>query len=214
MEFLHSKFDDKTSTVDALRVNWFYRPRDVQRYATDIRQVYGTMHSDICPLTSLRGKVTIRHRSEIEDLDAFRKQRDSFWFNQIYDRFIHRYFEVIPVSQIINVPDKVKKALDEWWKYVAVEITRVKELTSAVKTCKRCSGYCARYSARCPSKGRTLTASKQRLRRLCIVQEHISPELRATAIAEEAVAGICMGLRAMWQGPREEACREEHPNRY
>ncbi|KAL1637156.1 putative PHD type zinc finger protein with BAH domain-containing protein [Neofusicoccum ribis] len=135
--------EDPNSPVDSLRVNWFYRPRDVLRYNNDTRLVYGTMHSDICPLTSLRGKCYIRHRSEIADFDEFRKTKDSFWFNQVFDRFIHRWYEVIPVSQVINVPEKVKKALDERWKFVVVETSRVKELTSAVKTCKRCSGYCA-----------------------------------------------------------------------
>ncbi|KAF9633546.1 hypothetical protein BFW01_g4440 [Lasiodiplodia theobromae] len=143
MEFLHVDSENPASPVDSLRVNWFYRPRDVLRYNNDTRLVYGTMHSDICPLTSLRGKCTIRHRSEISDLDEFRRSKDSFWYNQVFDRFIHRWYEVIPVSQVINVPEKVKRALDERWKFVVVETSRVKELTSAVKTCKRCSQYCA-----------------------------------------------------------------------
>ena len=80
---------------------------------------------------------------EIDDLDEFRKTKDSFWFNQVFDRFIHRWYDVIPTSQVINVPEKVKKALDERWKYICLETSRVKELTSAVKTCKRCVGFCA-----------------------------------------------------------------------
>ncbi|KAK4565299.1 putative PHD type zinc finger protein with BAH domain-containing protein [Recurvomyces mirabilis] len=147
MEFLHVSNDDPNSPVEALRVNWYYRPRDVQRFNSDTRLVYGTMHSDICPLASLRGKCTIKHRSEIEDLDVYRKERDSFYFVQVFDRFIRRWYECIPVSQIINVPDKVKKALDERWKFVVVEIGRVKELTSAVKTCKRCARYCASHDS-------------------------------------------------------------------
>lgn len=101
------------------------------------------MHSDTCPITSLRGKCRILHRSEIDDLEEYRKAKDSFWFNQCFDRFIHRYYEVVPTSQVINVPEKVKKALDENWKYIVVETNRMKELTSAVKSCKRCVGYCA-----------------------------------------------------------------------
>jgi hypothetical protein len=101
------------------------------------------MHSDLCPITSLRGKCQILHRSEIGDLDEYRKAKDSFWFNQVFDRFIHRWYDVIPTSQVINVPDRVKKALDERWKYICLETSRVKELTSAVKTCKRCVGFCA-----------------------------------------------------------------------
>ncbi|KAF2187854.1 hypothetical protein K469DRAFT_108805 [Zopfia rhizophila CBS 207.26] len=142
MEFIHAKGDPK-ARVEALRVNWYYRPRDVQRYNNDTRLVYATMHSDICPITSLRGRCQILHRSEIDDLDEYRKTKDSFWFNQIFDRFIHRWYDVIPTSQVINVPERVKKALDERWKYICLETSRVKELTSAVKTCKRCVGYCA-----------------------------------------------------------------------
>ncbi|GAB7356723.1 hypothetical protein MBLNU459_g7426t2 [Dothideomycetes sp. NU459] len=143
MEFLHVDSDNPKSPVDSLRVNWFYRPRDVQRHNSDTRLVYGTMHSDVCPLTSLRGKCEILHRSEIKDFDEYRKGRDCFWFSQIFDRFIRRFYEIIPTSQIINVPEKVKKALDQRWRFIAVETGRVKELTSAVKSCKRCSGFCA-----------------------------------------------------------------------
>lgn len=143
MEFIRAESDNPKSPIDRLRVNWFYRPRDVQRIPSDTRLVYGTMHSDLCPLTSLRGLCQIRHRTEVGDVDEYRKQKDAFWFNQIFDRFIHRWYEVIPVWQVINVPEKVKKALDERWKYVVVETSRVKELTSQVKTCKRCTSYCA-----------------------------------------------------------------------
>ncbi|KAF2753198.1 hypothetical protein EJ05DRAFT_480561 [Pseudovirgaria hyperparasitica] len=142
MEFVRDESNDPNSPIVSIRVNWFYRPRDVQRFNNDTRLVYGTMHSDICPLTSLRGKCQIKHRAEIGDVDEYRKIPDSFWFNQAFDRFIHRWYEVIPTKQVINVPEKVKKALDERWKYVVVETSRVKELTSEVKTCKRCTGYC------------------------------------------------------------------------
>ncbi|WPH02505.1 Hypothetical protein R9X50_00537000 [Acrodontium crateriforme] len=143
MEFLHVESDNPNSPIDAIRANWYYRPRDVQRFNSDSRLVYGTMHSDICPITSLRGRCEIKHRSEIDDFDAYRKDRDTFYFVQVFDRFIRRWYECIPVSQVINVPENVKKALDERWKFVVVENGRVKELTSAVKTCKRCAQYCA-----------------------------------------------------------------------
>ncbi|KAF2717401.1 hypothetical protein K431DRAFT_233160 [Polychaeton citri CBS 116435] len=146
MEFLHVD-SNPTGPVDSVRVNWYYRPRDVQRFNSDSRLVYATMHSDLCPITALRGRCTIKHRSEIEDLDAYRKERDAFYFVQVFDRFIRRWYECIPTSQIINVPEKVKKALDERWKFVAVEVGRVKELTSAVKTCKRCARFCASHDS-------------------------------------------------------------------
>ncbi len=143
MEFLHVD-NQKDLPVDSVRVNWYYRPRDIQRKATDTRIIFATMHSDVCPLTSLRGKCQIVHRSEIPDLDEFRKMRDSFYFERLFDRYIHRYYDVIPVAQVINVPAHVKKVLDERWRFLVVEAGRGKELTSAVKTCKRCVGYCAR----------------------------------------------------------------------
>ena len=54
MDFLHTKSDDPKSPVDSMRVNWFYRPRDVQRVISDTRLLYGTMHSDTCPTPRLK----------------------------------------------------------------------------------------------------------------------------------------------------------------
>ena len=131
--------------IESIRVNWYYRPRDIQRRVQDSRVVFASMHSDTCPLTSLRGKCQIRHVSEIDNLDDYRKSRDSFWYEKLYDRYMQRYYEIIPTSRVINVPKRVKKALDERWKFVLTEIGRTKELTRDVKTCKRCGDYAAKY---------------------------------------------------------------------
>lgn len=144
MEFLHSK-NDPAKPVDSIRVNWFYRPKDMGRKSQDTRMLFATMHSDISPLNTLRGKCTVRHKAEIPNVDEYRKSPDCFWWDKMYDRYIQKNYDAIPTSQIINVPERVKKVLDERWKYVLVEQGRGKELTSAVKSCKRCSGYCARY---------------------------------------------------------------------
>ncbi|TAQ89792.1 hypothetical protein B7494_g1901 [Chlorociboria aeruginascens] len=142
MEFLHLN-NDSSEPIDALRLNWYYRPKDIGRKVNDTRQVFASMHSDISPLTSLRGKCEIKHKSEVERLDDLRKTKDCFWYEKLYDRYIHRFYEVIPTGQIINVPVEVKKVLDERWRYIVAESTRAKELTSAVKSCKRCNKYCA-----------------------------------------------------------------------
>lgn len=144
MEFLHANNDAKMP-IDSLRVNWYYRPKDIGRKVNDTRQVFASMHSDTSPLTALRGKCEIKHKSEVENLDDLRKMKDHFWYEKLYDRYIHRYYEVIPTRQVVNVPSNVKKVLNDRWKYILVEAGRGKELTSAVKSCKRCSGYCARY---------------------------------------------------------------------
>ena len=130
--------------VDSLRVNWYFRPKDIQRKVNDTRVVFASMQSDTCPITSLRGKCHVLHRNDIKDLDLYRKEQDSFWYEKMFDRYIHRFYEVIPTKQVINVPAKVKAVLDQRWNFVVVEIGRGKELTSAIKSCKRCQGYCAR----------------------------------------------------------------------
>ena len=143
MEFIHAD-NDPAKPVESIRCNWIYRARDIGRKATDPRLLFASMHSEINPPTSLRGKCTVRHRDEIDDLDLFRRTKDHFYYNQMFDRYIHRYFDVVPTKQVINVPGAVKKVLDERWQFVIVESGRAKELTSAIKSCKRCTGYCAK----------------------------------------------------------------------
>ncbi|PKS12029.1 hypothetical protein jhhlp_001325 [Lomentospora prolificans] len=142
MEFLHIG-NDPSKPVDALRINWYYRPKDIGRRVQDTRLLFATMHSDISPLTALRGKCEIRHRSEIKSPDEYRKTPDCFWYEKLYDRYIQKNYDLIPTASIINVPEKVKKVLDERWKFVLVEQGRGKELTSAMKLCKKCGAYCA-----------------------------------------------------------------------
>ncbi|KAJ6144203.1 hypothetical protein N7470_008098 [Penicillium chermesinum] len=117
MEFLPSKTKE-TGVIEALRVNWYYRPRDIQRHSPDSRFLYASMHSDTCPLSSLRGKCQIRHVTEIEDMNTYKKTRDSFWYDKMFDRYIHRLYDVIPTKDVINVPTNVKKVLDDRWKFI------------------------------------------------------------------------------------------------
>ncbi|POS86563.1 hypothetical protein EPUL_001293 [Erysiphe pulchra] len=146
MEFLHTN-NDNSQPIDALRLNWFYRPKDIGRKSNDTRQVFASMHSEISPLTSLRGKCQIKHKSEVDSLDDLRRTPDCFWYEKLFDRYIHRFYDVIPTSEVINVPVDVKKVLDERWKFILVETGRGKDLTSAVKSCRRCNKYCASYDS-------------------------------------------------------------------
>lgn len=145
MEFLHAN-NDHSRPISSIRVNWYYRPREIPRKVTDTRLVFATMHSDTCPITSLRGKCQILHRSEFGDIDEYRKRTDSFWYDKVYERYMHRHYDVVPTSQVINVPPKVKRVLDERWRFVVAEGSRTKELITPAKSCKRCSGFCARYA--------------------------------------------------------------------
>lgn len=149
MEFLHAK-NDTSKPVDSIRVNWFYRPKDIARKSQDTRMLFATMHSDISPLNTLRGKCTVKHKAEIPSWDEYRKNPDCFWWDKMYDRYIQKNYDAIPTSQIKNVPERVKKVLDERWKYILVEQGRGKELTMAVKSCKRCSNFAPRYVPKQP----------------------------------------------------------------
>ncbi|KAJ5601091.1 hypothetical protein N7510_010625 [Penicillium lagena] len=142
MEFVPSK-TKPDGFIESIRVNWYYRPRDIQRHSADPRIVYASMHSDTCPLASLRGKCEIRHVSQISDLVEFKRSRDSFWYEKMFDRYIHRFYDVIPTKDVINVPSKVKRVLDDRWKYILVETGRAKEFTGAVKTCTKCHLFAA-----------------------------------------------------------------------
>ncbi|MCJ1289742.1 putative PHD type zinc finger protein with BAH domain-containing protein [Xylographa carneopallida] len=142
MEFIHFE-NDTSMPIETLRINWVYRPRDIGRKVNDTRLVYASMHSDTCPRQSLRGKCQVQHRDKITSIEDYRKMKNCFYFSQMFDRYMRRYYDVIPTNQVINVPERVKKVLDERWTYVIVETGRGKELTGAIKSCKRCSGYCA-----------------------------------------------------------------------
>jgi len=146
MEFLHTN-NDPDAPIDALRVNWYYRPKDILRRVQDTRVVFASMHSDTCPLTSIRGKCTIQHLSDIPNLDQYRVQKDCFWFDKLYDRYMHRYYEVIPTGRVVNVPQHVKIVLDQRWKFVLVEIGRGRELTSESKKCKKCEQFAASHDS-------------------------------------------------------------------
>ena len=143
MAWIHVDNDTK-QPIESLRLNWYYRPKDIGRNVNDTRQVFASMHTDVNPLTAIRGKCEIKHKSQIEDMDAFRSSKDCFYFERLYDRYIHRYYEVVPTKTVINLPDNVKKVLNERWAYILAETNRAKEYTTASKSCKRCKRYCAR----------------------------------------------------------------------
>ncbi|KAK9362166.1 hypothetical protein V1504DRAFT_432180 [Lipomyces starkeyi] len=128
--------------VYQLRINWFYRPKDIPTRSNDSRLLFATMHSDICPLLSIRGKCVVMHHAHIKDLVEYRKVPDHFWFDKLYDRYICRFYEMIPIEKILNVPEEFGKVLRERVKYGVMEIGRGKDLSSAARNCTRCGQWC------------------------------------------------------------------------
>ncbi|KAK9367137.1 hypothetical protein V1509DRAFT_627739 [Lipomyces kononenkoae] len=136
--------DSSSSVLDSyqLRINWFYRPKDIPTRSNDSRLLFATMHSDICPLLSIRGKCVVMHAAHIKDVVEYRKVPDQFWFDKLYDRYICRFYELIPTEKILNVPEEFGKVLRERVKYGVMEIGRGKDLSSAARSCTRCEQWC------------------------------------------------------------------------
>lgn len=148
MEF--TRLNQDSEEIDAVRVNWFYRPRDIQRQNSDTRLLFATMHSDLSPLHAIRGKCRILHKSQIIDSEDYRRQPNCFYFERLFDKFMRRQYEIIPVNQVINVPENVRLVLQRRWKYVVVEVNRAKELAMEHRACRSCGGWCAnKDSVRC-----------------------------------------------------------------
>lgn len=53
------------------------------------RVVIATMHSDICPLSYIRGKCQVLHRERVyEDLELYKKTPNNFYFHQVRFTFL------------------------------------------------------------------------------------------------------------------------------
>ncbi|KAF9906089.1 putative PHD type zinc finger protein with BAH domain-containing protein [Linnemannia zychae] len=127
-----------------VRIGWFYRPKDVMaRRNHDPRLLVATMHSDMNPLTSIRGRCTVTHQAYIKDLDAYKKKPDHFYYNQLFDRYIHRFYDVLPVDSVRNLPPDVAEELTRRYQYIVVEAGTASEYTDAHRVCLICKRWCA-----------------------------------------------------------------------
>ncbi|KAK9449506.1 uncharacterized protein V1518DRAFT_416183 [Limtongia smithiae] len=125
-----------------IRVNWFYRPKDIPTRSNDSRLLFATMHCDWCPLLAIRGKCVIKHREHIRDLTEYRRIADHFWCDKLYDRYICRFYELLPTEKILNIPPAFAEVLRERVKFGVVEVGRGKDLCTAARNCTRCGQWC------------------------------------------------------------------------
>jgi hypothetical protein len=124
-------------------VCWFYRPRDLIRRLTDTRLIYASLHRDNCPLTSFRGFATVKHKSEIEDLESFRQQPDCYYFDKLYDRYMIKMYDMIPTNKLVHLPPNYYKALHKRFEFIFVEVGKADELLSSPKNCEKCLQWCS-----------------------------------------------------------------------
>lgn len=110
---------------DKMRIAFYLRPRDIgSRIAQHGRRILASMHADVVPVTNIRGKCLVMHRDHLPggDQEAYRRRPDAFYYNQVsldlrrrcvpfvnallrvqlYDRYLHRYFDVVPTERVRN----------------------------------------------------------------------------------------------------------------
>lgn len=126
-----------------IKVNWWYRARDISKHTSDSRILYASMHSDTCPMQSLRGRCTVLHRDEIEDFDQYKSIPNQFWFDKLFDRYMIKFYDVIPTMMLSNLPTNYSKALNKRFQYIFVEQGRAKEMLQSPKSCIKCNQWCS-----------------------------------------------------------------------
>lgn len=129
------------------RIAWFNRPKDViNRKSADPCLLVATMHSDVNPVSSIRGKCTVTHKYYVpkDQMDSYRKEPDNFYYNQLYDRYIQRVYDVVPCETVQNVPTDTLEALKSRYQFIVVEQGKASEFTTAKRMCCVCQEWCQR----------------------------------------------------------------------
>ncbi|WWC87223.1 uncharacterized protein L201_002111 [Kwoniella dendrophila CBS 6074] len=125
-----------------VRLSLYYRPPDVSlRPMNDFRLLFAAIHTDIQPISNVRGKCYVRHKDRIDDLLKWKKLPDHFYFVKFYDPYIKRDFEVIRTESVNNIPQDVKKSLMSRYEYLVTEREMVADLTEAFRSCCVCDKW-------------------------------------------------------------------------
>ncbi|WVF70081.1 hypothetical protein IAT40_004868 [Kwoniella sp. CBS 6097] len=125
-----------------VRLSLYYRPADVSaRSIADYRLLLATIHTDIQPLSNVRGRCHVRHKDRIDDLLKWKKLPDHFYFVKFFDPYIKREFEVIRTEVVNNVPPKVKEVLMSRYEYLVTEREMVSDLMEAFRSCCVCEQW-------------------------------------------------------------------------
>ena len=73
-----------------VRVAYYFRTRDItNRYVADHRLLVAAMHADTVPASYVRGLCTVRHRDHIEELDVYKREKDTFYWHQVREKQAH-----------------------------------------------------------------------------------------------------------------------------
>ncbi|WVQ84001.1 hypothetical protein IAT38_006146 [Cryptococcus sp. DSM 104549] len=125
-----------------VRLSLYYRPSDIStRNIADFRLLLAAIHTDIQPLSNVRGKCYVRHKDRVDDLLAWKRLPDHFYFAKFFDPYIKREFEVIRTETVNNIPPKVKEVLMSRYEYLVTEREMVSDLTDNFRSCCKCEQW-------------------------------------------------------------------------
>ncbi|KAM3159608.1 putative PHD type zinc finger protein with BAH domain-containing protein [Lachancea thermotolerans] len=83
-----------------VKMNWYYRPRDVQDKIQNLnpRLLYASLHMDVCPIHSYRGKCNVVHRSALNISEESQNEQvwkpNTFYFEQLFDRYTLKFYDI------------------------------------------------------------------------------------------------------------------------
>ncbi|KZS94685.1 hypothetical protein SISNIDRAFT_452773 [Sistotremastrum niveocremeum HHB9708] len=125
-----------------VRINQYNRPGDVyERHWPDSRLLYASFMTDVVPLNFIRGKCYVRHKDMISDLTAWRKKPDRFYFSKVFEGYMKREFEVLPVRDIHNLPKYIKHILASRYDLIVTEKETIPEWTDNLRLCEYCGEW-------------------------------------------------------------------------
>ncbi|ORX43732.1 hypothetical protein BCR36DRAFT_260492, partial [Piromyces finnis] len=137
MEFVK----DQNGAITQAKIAWYFRPKDIlgKKKSFHPRLLLATMHYDINPISSIRGKCIIKHSSLIDDLEAYKQREDTFYYNKLYDRYSQRLYDVIPIEHIRNLSDTLIQAFYPY-KFIVVDEGKASDFVEK-RECTICSNW-------------------------------------------------------------------------
>ncbi|EEB08244.1 Lid2 complex subunit Snt2 [Schizosaccharomyces japonicus yFS275] len=151
ISFEKSDIFTESAIFDMVRLNWYFRPRDIQRNSSDNRLLFASMHSDLYNVAYIKGKCIVTHRSCIENLDEYRKLPLHFYYERLFDQNISRIFDLVPTSQAKNLPYNALSLFMSKYDYLVCEYGKSRFLFQAPTYCKTCAQWCAPDTSVCCS---------------------------------------------------------------
>ncbi|KAJ2371598.1 putative PHD type zinc finger protein with BAH domain-containing protein, partial [Coemansia sp. RSA 2607] len=128
------------------RLAWYHRSKELpvsRAKSKESRLLIATIHADLNPISAIKSKVVVRHTREIHDLNAWKNAPDHFYYNQLFDRYSTRLYDIVPVDEIRNAPQNVLQKLTDTYEFIFAEPQKIADLVSTRRACNICAKWCS-----------------------------------------------------------------------